>query len=158
MQALLGILLFVPGNRLNMMEKALNLPADALVFDLEDSVSIAEKEPTRSQIAELLKDIQPAKGQQLHVRVNSLGSGLAEADLKAVIGAGLDGVNLPKINSSEDIKQVEGMIEILERERKLEVNKIKFIAWIETAKDLANVFSIACASSRILAIAFGAED
>ena len=75
--------LYVPANRDKFLEKSLGLPADALLFDLEDSVPAAEKANARAGVKAYAPKVS---GAQVWVRVNGLDTGLAEADLDAVIG------------------------------------------------------------------------
>lgn len=153
----LRTLLSVPGNRQNMIEKAGSLPTDVLVLDLEDSVPAAEKANARAMVRDAVTG-PILKGQRVFVRINSIGSGLMEDDLEAVITPGIDGINIPKPNSADDIKKVEAIVERLEKERGIEKGHIKLTPWVETAKGLINAFEIASASPRIVGIIFGAED
>lgn len=153
----LRTLLSVPGNRQNMIEKAGNLPTDVLVLDLEDSVPAAEKANARAMVRDAITG-PVLKGQRVFARINSIGSGLMEEDLEAVITPGIDGINIPKPNSADDIKKVEAIVERLEKERGIEKGHIKLTPWVETAKGLINAFEIASASPRIVGIIFGAED
>lgn len=153
----LRTLLFVPGIRPNMIERARNLPADVLVLDLEDSVPIAEKAAARDLVKNSLEGMAQ-RGQMVFVRINGLHTGLAEEDLKAVIGPHLDGINLPKPASGEDIRQADAMITALEKERGLEIGHIRILPWIETAVAVVKAFEIATASPRVVGISFGAED
>ncbi len=154
---LLRTLLFIPGNRANMIERARSLPTDVVVLDLEDSVPAAEKGIARKTVAGSLSGLA-LKGRKVFVRVNSLSSRLAEDDLKAVVGEGLDGITLPKVESAGDVEKVDGLVEALERGRGLEVGHIKLIPWVETALGLLRAYEIANASPRLVGIAFGAED
>lgn len=140
-----------------MIEKAGSLPTDVLVLDLEDSVPTAEKANARAMVRDAITG-PVLKGQRVFVRINSIGSGLMEEDLEAVITPGIDGINIPKPNSADDIKKVEAIIERLEKERGIEKGHIKLTPWVETAKGLINAFEIASASPRIVGIIFGAED
>ncbi len=153
----LRTLLSVPSNRQNMIEKAGSLPTDVLVLDLEDSVPAAEKANARAMVRDAIAG-PSLKGQMVFVRINSIGSGLAEEDLEAVITPGIDGINIPKPKSADDIKKVEAIVERLEKERGIEKGHIKLTPWVETAKGLINAFEIASASPRIVGIIFGAED
>lgn len=163
---LLRTLLFVPGNRQNMIEKARHLPADALVLDLEDSVPISEKASARAQVRDSLAELTQQgaatgverKGRKVFVRINSLASGLAEEDLEAVITSDIDGINQPKPATGRDIEEIAAIIERLERERGITAGHIKLIPWVETARGLIHAFDIASASPRVVGIAFGAED
>jgi citrate lyase subunit beta/citryl-CoA lyase len=140
-----------------MIEKAQNLTMDVLVLDLEDSVPAAEKANARAMVRDAIAG-PTLKGQRVFVRINSIGSGLMEEDLQAVITPGIDGINLPKPSSADDVRTVEAIIERLEKERGIEKGHIKLTPWIETAKGLINAFEIASASPRIVGIILGAED
>ena len=153
----LRTMLSVPGNRQNMIEKARDLPADAIVLDLEDSVPLAEKANARAMVRDAIAG-RVLAGQRVFVRINSLRSGLLENDLEAVVIPGLDGINLPKPDSADDMRQVEAIIDGLEAARGIEKGHVKLTPWVETAKGLLNAVGIASASSRIVAIIFGAED
>jgi len=162
----LRTLLFVPGNRQNMIEKARNLPADVLVLDLEDSVPSMEKSSARALVRDSLAGLARGSGgeggeqkrQRVFVRINSIASGRAQDDLEAVITKDIDGINQPKPSSADDIREVEAVIERLERERGIEGGHVKLLPWVETAKGMLNAFNIASASPRVVGIAFGAED
>jgi len=95
-------LLFVPGDRPDRMEKALSYGADALILDLEDSVTLAAKIAARLAIAAFLR-ATPRKV-KLFVRVNPLGSGLLDDDLSAILDARPDGLVLPKAEGAASIE------------------------------------------------------
>src|SRR5439155_20424403 len=110
---LLRSLLFVPGIRQNMIDKAPSVPADAICLDLEDSVPPAEKAAARRQVAENLARLELG-GRALLVRVNPLSSGQLEADLEAVVGPRLDAISLPKVENADDVRRVSAQIDRLE--------------------------------------------
>src|SRR5690606_38746055 len=104
---LLRSLLFVPGNKTSMLEKALALtpgPAapDAYVPDMEDSVPAAEKANARATIAGFVARLATT-GKPVIPRVNALDSGLFEEDVTAVVGPAIFGVSVGKIRTSGDI-------------------------------------------------------
>lgn len=162
----LRTLLFVPGNRQNMIEKARHLPADVVVLDLEDSVPSSEKASARAVVRDSLAGLAlggrgeggEQKRQRVFVRINSIASGLAPDDLEAVITKGIDGISQPKPSSASDIREAAAIIERLERERGIEAGHVKLLPWVETAKGLIHAFDIASASPRVVGISFGAED
>lgn len=162
----LRTLLFVPGNRRNMIDKARHLPADVLVLDLEDSVPSSEKASARAQARDSLAGLSPGRsgkgekqrGRKVFVRINSLASGLAQEDLESVITPGIDGISQPKPSSARDVTEVEEIIARLERERGIAAGHVKLLPWVETAKGLLHAFEIASASPRVVGISFGAED
>ncbi len=150
-------LLFIPGNQPSMLEKGLTSHADALVPDLEDSVPLDEKESARRVTASFL----PRLSEGVHLvipRVNSLDSGLLQADLAAVVGSRIFGVSVGKIETFEDIRTISHVMDRLEIRAGVAKGSLKLIPWIETAKAIINVYEISLASPRVVAVAFGAED
>ena len=147
----------MPGNRADMLEKATGLAPDAFLPDMEDSVPWDEKGNARKVTASVLPRLAEA-GTPVIPRVNSLDTGLLEDDLAAVVGPYIFGVSVGKIGSGEDIAQISDVMERLERSQGLDVGRLKLFPWIETASGVVNAREICVASSRIVAVAFGAED
>ncbi len=154
---LLRSLIFVPGNRSNMLERALSFDADIIMVDLEDSVPPGEKVAARAVAAEWIPRLRRA-GQRVMVRVNSLDTGLTRDELAAVISPDLYGVSVGKTESAGDLREIEGIISPLEIGANLEAGHVSFIPWIESARAIVNVNEMATALVRTVAIAFGAED
>ncbi len=154
---LLRSLIFVPGNRANMLERALNFEADIIMVDLEDSVPPGEKVAARAVAAEWIPRLRQA-GQRVMVRANSLDTGLTRDELAAVISSDLYGVSVGKTESAADLREIEGIISPLEIGANLEAGHVQLIPWIESAKAIVNVNDMATALVRTVAIAFGAED
>ena len=150
-------LLFVPGNRPNMLDKALGLSPDAYVPDMEDSVPDEEKGAARNTIASYLPKLSSV-GPVVIPRVNSLDSGLMEDDLAAVVRPDITGVSVGKISSANDIQLVSDAIGRAEKRAGIRVGQVKLIPWIETAKAIVNAHQICSSSARIVGVAFGAED
>jgi citrate lyase subunit beta/citryl-CoA lyase len=140
-----------------MLDKALGFRPDAYVPDMEDSVPDAEKDNARKVIGNYLPKLSAA-GPWVVPRVNALHSGLIEADLAAVVGPWIGGVTVGKIQSVDDIRAISEIIAGLEREAGLPEGTIKLVPWIETALAVVHCYAICCASPRIVAVAFGAED
>ena len=149
--------LFVPGNRPDMLEKALGLAPDAYIPDLEDSVPPEEKLNARKVTASSLVSLAEA-GTLVIPRVNSKDTGLMEGDLAEVVGPHTFGVSVGKVQSAADIHHVAAIIERLEMETGLEPGRIKIVPWIETAAAIVHAYEICSASPRVFAVAFGAED
>ena len=149
-------LLFVPGNRADMLEKALGLTPDVLVPDLEDSVPVEEKAAARDLVASFLPKL--ADGGPVLPRVNSLHSGLIEDDLAAVVRPNAYGVSLPKVQSAGEVQRVGEMLSRLERKAGVDEGALRLIPWIETARGVQNAYEICGASPRVVAVVFGAED
>jgi citrate lyase subunit beta/citryl-CoA lyase len=154
---ILRSLLFVPGNKANMLEKALGLAPDAFVPDMEDSVPAAEKTNARETIAKLLHRLA-ATGRPVIPRVNALDTQWIEADLAAVVGPDVLGVSVGKVRNAGDISAISQLIGEQERRSGLAVGTLRLLPWIETAEAIVNVNAICRASERIVAVAFGGED
>lgn len=150
-------MLFTPGNNWRMIQKTGSLPADAIILDLEDAVPMVEKETARIFSKDGIPVIK-AEGPDVFIRVNAMTTGLTAQDLKATISEGLDGIVLPKTESKEDVLKTEKLIEEAEKEKKLEQDSITIIPILETAKGIIHAYEIATASSRVIAISFGAVD
>ena len=154
---LLRSLIFVPGNRANMLERALEFPADIIMVDLEDSVPPGEKVAARQVASEWITRLRQA-GQRVMVRANSLDTGLTPDELAALISPDLYGVSVGKTESASDLHQIERLIAPLESGAGLTAGQIKLIPWIESARAIVNVNDMASALDRTVGIAFGAED
>ena len=154
---LLRSLLFVPGNRANMLDKAVGLRPDAVVPDMEDSVPAAEKANAREMIASFLPTLAET-GHQIIPRVNSLHTGLMEDDLAAVIGPHITGVSVGKVGSATDVRQIADAVGRAEISAGVPFGGTYLVLWVETAGAIVNAFSICRASKRVIAIAFGGED
>lgn len=150
-------LLFVPGNRADMLVKAATLPADALVPDMEDSVPDKEKQHARQVVREAMTALA-GQGQTVIPRINALNSGLAKEDLAAVVCAQVYGVTVGKIDSPWEIRQLCDLLDGLERQAGLTLGHTRLIPWLETSRAIVNAYQIANASPRIVGVAFGAED
>ncbi|MBI3953914.1 MAG: CoA ester lyase [Chloroflexi bacterium] len=150
-------LLFVPGNRQKMLDKARDVPADVLVPDLEDSVPPEEKAAARKVVAANLAGFA-IRGQHLFVRINALSTGLGEEDLDAVLGPQIEGISVGKADSATDLVELDRLLGRMERRKGLPAGSIAVIPWIESALGIISAHDIARASPRIVAISFGADD
>jgi len=148
-------LLFAPGNHPRRVEKALCLKADAVILDLEDAVAIAEKVATRAIVVDALQSERSGLG---YVRVNAYDTDFCFGDLLVVVAKGVDGIVLPKVETSAQLRSVDWVVSQLEREKRLPAGGIDIIPIIETGKGVANVHDIASASTRIKRLSFGAGD
>jgi citrate lyase subunit beta/citryl-CoA lyase len=145
--------LYVPANREKFLDKALALPSDAFIFDLEDSVPAAEKVNARVGVQAYAPKIAD---QRVWVRVNGLETGLAEADLEAVIGVkGLAGLFLPKVESRDEVVRWDGMIATLEVERGLAAGATRLVLSIESARGVLNAYDMALGADRVASLTFG---
>lgn len=154
---ILRSLIFVPSNSKRFIEKAKALNADIICFDLEDSVPFNEKTTARQAIVDILAKKAEYRS-NIYIRINSLESGLAFSDLKAIIQEGVDGIVVPKVNDKEEVNQIEHLTSSLEKERGIEKDSIKLMPSIESAKGVVNAHSIAKSVERINALVFGVFD
>jgi citrate lyase subunit beta/citryl-CoA lyase len=155
MTQLFRSLIFVPGNNTRFLEKAKNLQADIVCFDLEDSVPDEEKKNARKLIQTALKS-RSSYSASIFVRTNSPKSGKIPDDLTEVIQGGLDGIVIPKVNNVGEMKKIEKILLSLEKKHKLK--PIQVIPSIESAEGVVNTFNIASCSKRISAVVFGVFD
>ena len=154
---ILRSLLFVPGNKANMLAKALALRPDAFVPDMEDSVPEAEKANARVTIAGFLPQLA-ATGMPVIPRVNALDTHFIEDDLAAVVGSEIRAVSVGKIRTAGDISTISQLLTKLEARAGLAAGSVQLVPWIETAEAIVNCTAICRASNRILGLAFGGED
>ena len=149
--------IFVPGNRRDMLEKAKSFKTDFIIPDLEDSVPYAQKDHARDLVQTMIPTLVK-HGQNIIVRINSLGTGLAEKDIAAVVSKDIAGISMGKIRSTGDVLSYDRLVGAAEQRIGLTIGVTKFILWIETSIAVLHAFDIARASERVAAIAFGAED
>jgi len=150
-------LLFVPGNRESMLRKAAGARPDVFVPDLEDSVPAQEKENARETV-ERLVGMLAATGRPVFPRLNGIDTTWLEDDARALVGPDVAGVSVGKIRTPEDVRRIDALLADAERARGIEVGRTKLIPWIETAAAVLDALRIATASTRVVALAFGAED
>jgi citrate lyase beta subunit len=148
--------LFVPGSRPELFAKAMAGEADALSFDLEDAVDESRKAQARRELAMFLRALPPNPGKTIIVRVNGLGTPHFEADLEAVVGPGLDIVNLPKCESRDDVQACAAALARIER--KVQVDPVDIMPNIETPKALRLAAEIASSGPRVVGLQVGWAD
>ena len=150
--------LYVPGNNERFIEQASGTDADAVIFDLEDSVPAGEKSRARDLVRDAIAGF-PADGRpSVWVRVNPFGTDRFVGDLDAVVQPGLDGVRLPKVDDPGTVAAVADRLAAVERRAGLVAGSIPLVCGIESAAGVATAFEIAAASDRVRALAFGAAD
>ena len=98
--------LYMPGSNARALEKAKEIPADALILDLEDAVAPDAKEEARKQVCDAVKAGGYGK-REIAIRVNGLDTAWGKADIAAAVAAGPDAVLVPKINTPEDVARAE---------------------------------------------------
>ncbi|MGO4928022.1 citrate (pro-3S)-lyase subunit beta [Fundicoccus sp. Sow4_D5] len=156
MERLRRTMMFVPGANPAMLRDAPLYGADSIMFDLEDAVSLKEKDSARLLVHNALKTVDFSATETV-VRINALEDG-GDQDIEAVVTAGVNVVRLPKTERAEDIVEVAKVITDVEERYGIEVGRTKMMAAIESAEGVMNAREIALASDRLIGIALGAED
>jgi citrate lyase subunit beta/citryl-CoA lyase len=149
---------FVPGGQEKMMAKALTLPADGLILDLEDAVPPPLKPATRPIVRRWLETLDFG-GRERWVRMNPIFTEHAVPDLEETITARPDGYLVPKPRMAADVRRVAAELERLEEKHGLPFGSTRLILIAtETPEGLLNIAEVATASPRIAAISWGIED
>jgi citrate lyase subunit beta / citryl-CoA lyase len=153
-------LLFVPADAPGKLDKALTCGADALIVDLEDSIAPARKAMARTAAAEFIAKAAAGRDRpRLLVRINALESGLADADLDAVVPAGPDGIMLPKAEGGASVVHADAKLAVREALCDRPHGAIAIVAIAtETAQALFAAGTYRGASTRLCALTWGAED
>lgn len=157
MRQLRRSMLFVPGNNPGMIRDAHIYGSDSIMFDLEDSVAMTEKDAARFLVYQALTSLRYGK-KELVVRINDLSSGLGIEDLEAIVRARPNVIRLPKTETAQDVIDCEREIARIEEQAGIPVGSTGMMAAIESAKGVLNAYEIACSSKRLIGIALGAED
>jgi citrate lyase subunit beta / citryl-CoA lyase len=150
--------LYAPGNNPKLLQRVFGAGADAVILDLEDAVPPSEKEHARDLVAQTVRERSGQAGPRLFVRINHPSSGLAEADIKAVVHPGLDGVRVPKVEDAATVERVDGWLRETEPPAGLGVGSVPLVCNIESALGVRNAEQIAAASPRVRCLGFGAVD
>ncbi len=149
-------MMFVPGNNPGMLQNAGIYGADALIFDLEDSVSINEKDSARELVFQAISNIKYPS--EIAIRINHIRTPFGRPDLAKILAAKPNLIRLPMTESAVEIQTVDAIITEAENRYKFAPGSILMMAAVETAKGLLKAYEIASASPRMVALAIGGED
>ena len=144
-------LLMTPGNDPRLAEKAAASEADMVWLELEDGVATNEKAAARTQIVHSLRELD-WKQKIMAVRLNAVSSGMAEEDVRAVIGARPQAVVLSKTQGPDEVLAVARLLDSLGRE----ADDVRIWAMVETVTAVVRIEQIATADRRVEALIFGA--
>jgi citrate lyase subunit beta / citryl-CoA lyase len=156
MKRLRRTMLFMPGNNPGMLLSAGILGADSVILDLEDAVSLTEKDSARILVREAIKNIDYSNVEVV-VRVNPMDSEFGAEDVNVIARVKPDTLLVPKADE-EAIRIVDEMVSKIEAEEGFEAGVIKIIPIIETAFGLETVYDVIKASKRVTAVLLGGED
>ena len=150
-------LLYIPGNNPGMIQNCSIYGADGVLLDLEDSISVTEKDSARKLVKYALRTLDFGLVERV-VRINGRDTPFFEADLEEIVPAGPDAIRLPKIDSPEDVCAADGIISRIEEENGMEKGSVRIHAMLETARAIVNAAAIAASSPRILGLTIGGQD
>jgi citrate lyase subunit beta/citryl-CoA lyase len=157
-------LMFVPGHRERMVQRALGLgefgpsALDVALLDLEDGVPPASKEEARRLVADVLGGAPAEAAPLRYVRIRRALSDDGAADLDAIVRPGLAGIMAPKVAGADEVERLAGELDARERDAKMAPGTIRIIPSIESAAALIEAPRIAKATGRVIGLAFGSED
>ena len=154
---MLRSMLFLPGNNPNMLINGNCLGADAVIFDLEDAVSPAEKDAARILVRNTMRYMDFGPCGRI-VRINSIDTPYWRKDLDQILPCKPDLILLPKTSCASDVLDADGYMTQLEEKLGFENGTVGLMPLIETAMGVENAFSIASATKRVKALFLGAED
>jgi len=146
----------MPGDSRPKIEKAISLRVDSICMDLEDGTAYNRKEKAREVVATALQELDFGRSEKL-VRINGVGTGLEDDDLSMTLLHHPDGIVIPKAESLEQIEWLSEKIEAMELSQGWELNSVRILVVIESAKGIINLKEIAT-HPRLDALIFGAED
>ena len=150
-------MMFVPGNNPAMVKDAGIYGADSIMLDLEDAVSLTEKDAARMLVFNAIKTVDFG-GAEIVVRINGQDTPFYDEDVKAMVRAGVDVIRLPKTESADMIQKLVTDIENAEKEYGVEKGSIGVMAAIESAKGVLNAPEIATATPLMMGLAVSGED
>lgn len=156
MEKLRRTMLFMPGNNPGMLQDAAILGADSIILDLEDAVSLTEKDSARILVRDAIITIDYSQVEVV-VRVNPLDTEFGPQDVDMMARVKPDTLLIPKADE-EEIKLVDTMLDKIEAEEGYLAGSIKIIALIETAIGLETVYDVIKASKRVVGVLLGGED
>ncbi|HEV8336525.1 MAG TPA: aldolase/citrate lyase family protein [Candidatus Polarisedimenticolia bacterium] len=146
--------LYLPGNEPKFMINAGLHGADGIILDLEDSVHPSEKDAARQLVRRALRSVDFGDAERM-VRINPLP--LGAEDLEAIVPEGPDLLLLPKVESSEEVRDIDGRVkEILRRSGSS--RPLHLMPILETALGVESAFEIARAADSVVALTLGLED
>lgn len=157
MDYLLRSLMYVPAINRRYLDKALSSDADALILDIEDSVSKEHKKEARENIVEYFAQGK-FRGRQVLIRLNYHESDSFQIDLETLAFDDQLGYVLPKIRDAADVMKIDRAVSDMETRHGFPRGKFVFAPLLENASAIANAKEIAHASPRLIALLFGGED
>lgn len=150
----------MPGASQKYLDKSLKITVDCLAYDLEDSVTPSRKVKARKFVRRAIDQPIPSTIMERAVRINSVASGLALADLEELVSSpNLTTILVPKVDSASDLTFISDAIAHLRAKDQSNLPPISILTLIESAKSLSSLESICTAAPHLLTgLVFAAED
>ena len=149
-------LLYTPGSSMKMLTKAVDCTADAVIIDLEDAVSVAEKDSARENVCAMLTQLKKP-GREVIVRVNAMDTVWGCRDILAIAPGSPDAIVVPKADEKA-LTVADYLLSAAEQSSGIEIGLIKMIPLFETTYAIANAYAVLGTSARIDGVQLGAED
>ncbi|MCC7485803.1 MAG: CoA ester lyase [Burkholderiales bacterium] len=146
--------LFAPGSKERVMGKALESGADAVIFDLEDSVPVSAKAQARDLVASAIAGAATT-GPAVFVRANAAATGLLADDLAAVVRPGLAAVVMSKVETVAEVRECAASIERLEAAARMPEGSVEILLSMESALGVHRCYDLVTASPRVASVCFG---
>lgn len=146
----------MPGNNSGMLQNAGILGADSIILDLEDAVSLTEKDSARILVKEAIKNVD-YKNVEVVVRINPFTTEYAQEDIEVIARVKPDALMIPKA-TEEELEAIDEILTNIETQEGFANGSIKLIPIVETAYGVENVYNIIKSCNRIVAILLGGED
>jgi len=150
-------LLFMPADSPRKIAKGAELPADAIIADLEDSVAHSRKQEARSLLVNSFQALPPDAPLRC-IRINPIHSPFWPDDLLETFAAAPQIYVIPKVESAADLHRVDEQLTRLERQAGMPAGTVSLLPLVESAAGVVNLPEIARAGPRTVALAFGSED
>ena len=144
--------LYMPGANTRALEKARTLPADALIFDLEDAVAPDAKEAARANVIAAAQSKGYGK-REIAIRCNGLATPWGAADITAIAKSGADAVVVPKVESAAEVASVIGLLDAAGAPESMAV-----WAMMETPKGILRAEEVAASHPRLTLFIMGTND
>lgn len=144
--------LYLPGNNARALEKGKTLPADVLIFDLEDAVGPDAKVDSRARVCDAIATVS-YQSREIVVRINGLGTDWHHDDLAAIAGSAAHGVLVPKVETGQQVEALAAALDALGAAESLQLWTM-----METPRAFLRAEEIASASDRLAALVIGTND
>lgn len=144
--------LYMPGSNTRALEKAADLPADALILDLEDAVAPSEKAAARDLVAQAVQSGRYGR-REVAVRINGLDTDWGVEDLSAAVACSPDAILIPKVESAAQLRDIDGRIDDLGGGE-----GIALWAMMETPLGVLHAAEIAASTRRLHVMVLGTND